>query len=67
MAIKTITMTIEIKTLEKAAAERLRFLYADYADDCTRIISGATFSSISRERAKNTFQEIMRLRAFLNL
>ena len=67
MEIKTTTVIIEVKTLEKAAAERLKYLYISYADSCARIVSGGKYTKLRKEEAKETFQEIMRLRSFLGL
>ena len=67
MEIKTTTVIIEVKTLEKAAAERLKYLYISYADCCARVLSGGRYKELRKEEAKEIFQEIMRLRSFLGL
>ena len=67
MEIKTYTTIIEVKALEKAAAERLKYLYSSYADDCAIALGGGRFKDIGEKDAKESFQEIMRLRNFLGL
>ena len=52
MEIKTTTVIIEVKTLEKAAAERLKYLYISYADCCARVLSGGRYKELRKEEAK---------------